>query len=142
MVFMINKNKQRLFNTQEKQWSAMITLIFSLIVVTPLCGFLFQCGCDWPWAGLDSKCNFYKAHAEHRCPWCASMSTGILSTGTAIIAGVWVSMISLRLLTCQQTVKEVALRTLFGIMVFVLLASLNASAAPILLLWIEVLLSF
>ena len=129
MVLMISKNKQRLLNTQEKKWSAMITLIISLIIVTPLCGFLFQCGCDWPWAGLDSKCNFYKLDAEHKCPWCASIITGLLSTGTAIVAGVWASILSLYHLTRQNPVKEVLVRMVFGLMVFVGVAFLMAMFA-------------
>jgi hypothetical protein len=64
------------------------TLITTLIIVTPLCALLFQCGCDWPWSGLDAGCNFYKPGADHQCPWCASMVTGIFSTGLAIISGV------------------------------------------------------
>jgi hypothetical protein len=116
---MSSKNKQRLLNTQEKQVSAIMTLVSSLVIVTPLCGLLFQCGCDWPWAGLDSLCNFYKLDAEHKCPWCASMITGLLSTGTAIVAGVWVSILSLSFLTRQNRVKEVLMRIVFGLMVFV-----------------------
>ena len=117
---------QRLLNTQEKRWSAMITLISSLVIVTPLCGLLFQCGCDWPWAGLDSKCNFYKPHIEDKCPWCASIVTGMLSTGIAIVAGVWASIISLWFLTCQNPVKEVLIRIILGLMVFTVVAFLMA----------------
>jgi hypothetical protein len=129
MVLMISKNKQRLLNTQEKRVSAIITLVSSLIIVTPLCGFLFQCGCDWPWAGLDSLCNFYKLDEEHKCPWCASMITGLLSTGTAIVTGVWASILSLRFLTRQNPVKEVLIRIVFGLMVFVGVAFLMAMVA-------------
>jgi ammonia channel protein AmtB len=25
--------------------------VFGLIAITPLCGFMFGCGCDWPWSG-------------------------------------------------------------------------------------------
>ncbi len=126
---MSSKNKQRLLNTQEKQVSAIMTLVSSLVIVTPLCGLLFQCGCDWPWAGLDSLCNFYKLDAEHKCPWCASMITGLLSTGTAIVAGVWVSILSLSFLTRQNPVKEVLMRMVFGLMVFVGVAFLMAMFA-------------
>ncbi len=120
---------QRLLNTQEKQVPAMITLIISLIIVTPLCGLLFQCGCDWPWAGLDRLCNFYKPDAEHKCPWCASIITGLLSTGTAIVAAVWVSILSLCFLTRQNPVKEVLMRIVFGLTVFVGVAFLMAKFA-------------
>jgi hypothetical protein len=127
MVF-INQVKS-LFDTQKKRWSAMITLMVSLIIVTPLCGFLFQCGCDWPWAGLDSRCNFYKSHTEYKCPWCASIVTGVLSTGIAIAAGVWASILSLWFLNWQNPVKEVLIRIIFGLMVFVGVAFLMAMIA-------------
>ena len=120
---------QRLLNTQEKRWSAMIMLISSLIIVTPLCGFLFECGCDWPWAGLDSKCNFYKPHVEDKCPWCASIVMGVLSTGSAVVFGVWASIISLCFLIGQNPVKEVVMRVLFGLTVFVGVAFLMAKVA-------------
>jgi len=111
---------------QEQRWPAMTTLIITLIIITPLCGFLFQCGCDWPWAGLDANCNFYNPHAIHRCPWCASMFTGILSTGIAIIAGVWASMTSLDLFTDQRPSAEIVMRIVFGTLIFVLMATLIA----------------
>ena len=120
---------QRLLNSQEKRWSAMITLISSLIIVTPLCGFLFQCGCDWPWAGLDSLCNFYKPDVEHKCPWCASIVMGMLSTGLAIVFGVWASINPLCFLTRQTPVKGVLMRVLFGLMVFLGVAFLMAMLA-------------
>ena len=120
---------QTLLATKEQRYSAISTLIITLIITTPLCGFLFQCGCDWPWAGLDSKCNFYKPYAEHKCPWCASMTTGILSIGGAIIAGLWATTISFPVDTEQKIIKVVILRIIFGIIVFVLLASFIAVLA-------------
>ena len=107
-----------------KTISGSATLITTLIIVTPLCGLLFQCGCDWPWSGLDTRCNFYKPATEHPCPWCASMLTGILSTGSAIIGGVLTAMAPSLPLANYGPVYEVALRTLAGLTVFVLLAIL------------------
>lgn len=115
--------------TKEQRYSAILTLIITLIIITPLCGFLFQCGCDWPWAGLDTKCNFYKLHTEHKCPWCASMLTGILSTGTAILAGIGITASPSGLLTYRQTVTEVTLRTVFAVLVFILMAIFTAGLA-------------
>ena len=116
-------------STPEQRWSAINTLIITVIIVTPLCGFLFQCGCDWPWSGLDSNCNFYKPHAQHHCPWCASMITGILSTGLPIIAGIWAATTSQHTLSYGHVVSEISIRTLFGIIVFILLAILFAGIA-------------
>jgi len=120
-----------LLASREQRYSAISTLIITVIIITPLCGFLFQCGCDWPWAGLDSKCNFYKPHAEHKCPWCASMTTGILSIGAATIAGLWATTISLPVDTEQKIIKVITLRIIFGTMVFVLLASFFAGLAAL-----------
>jgi len=118
-----------LLASRELRYSAISTLIIIVIIITPLCGFLFQCGCDWPWTGLDSNCNFYKPQAEHKCPWCASMTIGILSIGGAMIAGLWATTISLPVDTEQKIIKIITLRIVFGIMIFVLLASFIAGLA-------------
>lgn len=115
-------------STREQRWSAINTLIITAIILTPLCGFLFQCGCDWPWSGLDSHCNFYKPDAQYQCPWCASMITGILSTGLAMSAGIWGATTSLHSLSFS----EVSIRTVFGIMAFILVAILSAAVAAFL----------
>jgi hypothetical protein len=111
--------------------SGAATLITTLIIVTPLCGLIFQCGCDWPWSGLDARCNFYKPEAEHQCPWCASMVTGIFSTGLAITNGVLTAMATSFPLVVYRSEIEVALRTLAGLTVFVLLAILTAGSAAL-----------
>jgi hypothetical protein len=54
-------------------------VIFSLIAITPLCGLMFDCGCDWPWHGLHRHCNVFDAHTELKCPWCDSRVAGALS---------------------------------------------------------------
>lgn len=129
MVFIeLLKNQ---LNTQEKRWAALITLIISLIIVTPLCGFLFQCGCDWPWLGLNTQCNYYKPHAVHQCPWCASMITGIVSTGIAMIAGVWGSIVFMPLLTNQLLITKILIRTVFGITSFILVVIMTAGFAAV-----------
>jgi hypothetical protein len=111
--------------------SGTATLITTLIIVTPLCGLLFQCGCDWPWSGLDVGCNFYKPGADHQCPWCASMMAGIFSTGIAIICGVLTAMAPSLPLAIYRPVNKVALRTLLGLTVFVLMAILTACLAAL-----------
>jgi hypothetical protein len=54
-------------------------VVFALIAVTPLCGFMFGCGCDWPWSGLYHHCNFFDALAKLKCPWCNNVAAGALS---------------------------------------------------------------
>jgi len=119
-------------NTAELRWSAINTLIITVIIITPLCGFLFQCGCDWPWSGLDSHCNFYQAHAQYHCPWCASMITGVLSAGLTIIAGILVATQSRYNLSNTSPASKISLRTALGVMTFILLSVLSAGAAALL----------
>jgi hypothetical protein len=56
-----------------------VVAVFALIAVTPLCGFMFDCGCDWPWRGLHRHCNAFAAHAELKCPWCDDLVAGTFS---------------------------------------------------------------
>ena len=116
-------------STAAQRWSAISTLIITVIIITPLCGFLFQCGCDWPWSGLDSDCNFYQPHAQYHCPWCASMVTGVLSTGLAIITGILAATQSRCFISGGHPVTEVSRRIVFGIMVFILFAIVSAGVA-------------
>jgi hypothetical protein len=114
-----------------KTISGAAALITALTIVTLLCGLLFRCGCDWPWSGLDAGCNFYKPEADHQCPWCASMITGLLSTGSAIISGALTAMALPLPLGMFRPAHEVALRTLPGLAVFVLIAILTAGLAAL-----------
>ncbi len=116
---------------QEQRWAALSTLLMSAIMITPLCGFLFQCGCDWPWAGLDSHCNFYQPEAHYHCPWCASLAVGLLSAGVATFAGVWAAIQSWQLVNYQQLIATVCLRTLLGSLVFAVTALLLAMLAAL-----------
>ncbi|BCG65281.1 MAG: hypothetical protein methR_P3107 [Methyloprofundus sp.] len=110
---------------QKNLIAGAITFVIALVAITPLCGFLFQCGCDWPWLGLDAHCNYYKPQAEHKCPWCASMFVGILSTGLAVVSGVVVALF-MPTLGFKSTI---VVRTLQGLVVFVVLALLTANIA-------------
>ena len=84
--------KKQYFNSRQQKTVAVFTGILVLILITPLCGFLFDCGCTWPRSGLDSKCNFYKQNTIHKCPWCASWITGWLSVGVSIASGMFVAV--------------------------------------------------
>ena len=114
-----------------KAVSGAVTFITTLILVTPVCGLLFQCGCDWTWSGLDAHCNFYKPGAAHQCPWCASRLTGIVSTGMAIVSAVLVAMAPALALAALRPVHNIALRILFGLTVFVAVATVTAGAAAL-----------
>jgi hypothetical protein len=62
---------------------AAAVLAIGLIVLTPLCGLLFACGCAWPWSGFFFDCNYFDPGAKHRCPWCILP----LAAGLPVILG-------------------------------------------------------
>ncbi|MGR9052249.1 MAG: hypothetical protein ACU84J_06335 [Gammaproteobacteria bacterium] len=102
--------------------------VFALVVatITPLCGLLFQCGCDWPGFGLDAGCNYYRAHAVHRCPWCASLATGILSVVLAVGTGVAVAG-GIPGMNRDSRASIIVFRILGGLSAFVAVAVLAAA---------------
>ena len=67
------------------------TVLVSLVILTPYCGFLFDCGCTWPWSGLETHCNIHDPLAAHQCPWCASLLSGVVSSAAAVLAALFVS---------------------------------------------------
>jgi hypothetical protein len=75
--------------------SGATTFLIALIVITPLCGLMFDCGCTWPWDGLHRNCNFYEPRAMAKCPWCVSLAAGFTSVVLSICCGVWGASIDL-----------------------------------------------
>ncbi len=56
------------------------------LLLTPLCGSWFSCGCDWPWAGLYIHCNALQAGApEPHCPWCVHPLVAVTAIGFAAL---------------------------------------------------------
>ena len=113
--------KKQYFNSRQKKTAAVFTGILVLILVTPLCGFLFDCGCTWPWSGFDSKCNFYKQNTIHKCPWCASWITGWLSVGVSIASGMFVAVSPLPIVG-DGVRNESFIRILLGTITFLCVA--------------------
>ncbi len=111
----------------EKGAAAALTLMAALVAITPLCGLLFQCGCDWPWRGLDAGCNYYRTAAAHRCPWCVSLGGGILSSGLAVAVGLWAALVAP--VRSLPALRAVLLRGVCGMLGFVLAASAAAVLA-------------
>lgn len=69
---------------------ASVSLLFALIALTPMCGYLFGCGCTWPWMGLARDCNYFNPADPLHCPWCDYKGLGlaaVLLTGFAAVAG-------------------------------------------------------
>ena len=131
VIEFIKAQVRKAIATKEKRWSAINIMLIIAIIITPLCGLLFQCGCDWPWLELDSKCNFYAPYAEHKCPWCVSIVTAVLSIGLAATVGIYFA-INLLSLSSQNTINQIVIRTMAGVMVFVLVATVNASLVALL----------
>lgn len=67
--------------------AGFFVVLVALIIITPFCGWLFDCGCTWPWAGLESHCNIHNPDVQHQCPWCASTFAGVVSVGLAVLMG-------------------------------------------------------
>jgi len=118
-----------LLKDREKIWTLLLSSLLIFIVITPLCGFLFQCGCDWPWQGLDSRCNYYQSYAVHHCPWCTSMPVGVLMIGFAGVSGLWFSMREFDFLLKREMNSTVILRVVLASLVFVFLTTVMASLA-------------
>ena len=113
--------EKQYFNSRQKKTAAVFTGILVLILVTPIWGFLFDCGCTWPWSGLDSKCNFYKQNTIHKCPWCASWITGWLSVGVSIASGIFVAVSPLPIVG-DGVRNERFIRILLGTITFLCVA--------------------
>ncbi len=122
---------QQVVATPERYYSGIITLIISLIAITPLCGYLFQCGCDWTWLGLDRHCNFHQTHAKYSCPWCASLVTGMLATACATSMAVISSTLSIESLARYHLGYAIVARVLLGLIIFIWLALIAAFLAAV-----------
>jgi hypothetical protein len=104
---------------------AAVMLLGIVIIVTPLCGSIFGCGCTWPWSGLAEHCNFFDPMPERPCPFCfySELSIPLLS-GIALLA-----------LSCSeagpfrrlQVRGSILLDSICGWIVFIVLTALAGS---------------
>ena len=126
VIFAVLQNQY--LDTRPKKIAFGFTSIISLILITPLCGFLFDCGCTWPWSGLDSGCNFHQQNTLHKCPWCASWPMGWLSVGVSIFLGV-LAAASLIPIVSKNVINKSLLRILLGTLIFLCVALLASRLA-------------
>ena len=105
--------------------AAIATILIALVIITPLCGLLFACGCAWPWSGFVSACNYYQPDTEHQCPWCKSDVAGWFSVGAAMTGGLWAALFS-RFNSEHPEVTECLIRISLGLLIFAALAVLTA----------------
>ncbi len=108
------------------------TVAICLIILTPFCGFLFDCGCTWPWSGLESHCNIHDPLAEHQCPWCASLVAGVLSSAAAVLAALFATTTFVNSLN-QKNHSILSPRFLFaltiGLVAFLIVAAITGWAS-------------
>jgi hypothetical protein len=82
---------------QPYAWAIIPKSVFILwavagILVTPLCGLFFSCGCDWPWNGLFMACDAILDNTPPpHCPWCVNPLAATLSIGSALAVGTLVA---------------------------------------------------
>ena len=57
-----------------------VCILLLAIFFTPLCGWLFRCGCTFLWSGASVHCSVHDP-ARADCPWCV-MPFGHASSGT------------------------------------------------------------
>ena len=72
--------------------AGILCVFAALIITTPLCNFIFSCGCTWPGLGLDSHCNFHVEQVPDKCPWCVSWIAAGFSLGSALLVGYCLSV--------------------------------------------------
>lgn len=103
------------------------SLVFTamVIIITPFCGLLFDCGCNWPWLGLDENCNYYQKQVIHQCPWCRSITAGGVSVGLSFMAGVLAALAPLTQ-AYRRKVIETLIRILLGMLAFSVTAAISA----------------
>ncbi len=107
------------FSRRQRVILLSLTLI-AMFIITPLCGFIFDCGCTWPGFGLDSRCNYYVPNAIHRCPWCTSLIAGGISFLIALFVGMW-GAIKLPV-SRLQGIKGIFSPLLHGVVFFIMVA--------------------
>ncbi|MFH0343218.1 MAG: hypothetical protein ACHBNF_14065 [Chromatiales bacterium] len=66
---------------------AWLGALFALIVSVPFCGWAFDCGCDWPWRGLATHCNYFAAESQDKCPWCVHTFLGMVAVAGSVAVG-------------------------------------------------------
>jgi hypothetical protein len=71
-------------------------VLFALFIVTPVCGGLFRCGCDWPWSGLFLACHSLRG-LPPGCPWCEHPVLGLAAVVLPVAAGIAACRVALSL---------------------------------------------
>lgn len=107
--------------------AACLVVAVGVVIVTPLCGALFGCGCTWPWAGLDHHCNVHDPEAPHHCPWCVRPAVAAAIFAAAASAGALAAFGVPRRAGPQGL--DLARRVTVGIALYVAVSALGAYLA-------------
>ena len=81
-----------LSDRQPHHWATILKSVFIVcavpgMLVTPLCGLFFSCGCGWPWNGLFMACDAILNNTPPpHCPWCVNPLAATLSIGFGLVA--------------------------------------------------------
>lgn len=57
------------------RWTLLAVILLGALIavmIVPICGWLFDCGCDWPWQGFYEHCNAFISESPEKCPWCVN----------------------------------------------------------------------
>jgi hypothetical protein len=107
--------------------AALLVVVLGAVVVTPLCGALFGCGCTWPWSGLDRHCNVHDPNAPDHCPWC--VRPGIAATIFVAAAGAGAIAAFALPRRAGSVLADGTLRALAGLACYVVMSALGAYLA-------------
>lgn len=64
------------------RWTLLTLILLGALIavlIVPICGWLFNCGCDWPWHGFYEHCNAFIAESPDKCPWCVNSFIDIIT---------------------------------------------------------------
>src|SRR5437764_1126764 len=72
---------------------AVVLAVSGWVLFTPFCGLLYRCGCSFPWAGGEARCNISNASGPH-CPWCEhpALAVGVAAAIAAGEAGAFLAL--------------------------------------------------
>ena len=86
---------------------AIVTLslcwLFQYAFHNPMCGFVFRCGCTFPWLGGWKNCNVHNPNSPH-CPWCIAVEPTVWATSDAFVVSL---MFAGWLLARLATIKRI-----------------------------------
>ncbi|MCI0732338.1 MAG: hypothetical protein L0Y38_00765 [Methylococcaceae bacterium] len=102
-----------------------ITLLGILIVITPLCGYLFGCGCAWPWSGFVENCNYFDPGERHPCPFCERPALSVPLLSAIALTGLVVTRTGISGMLHFR--RSLLLDSQGGLVVFVLLTVVAGS---------------